>query len=158
MYVAITRAENKLFITRARSRYLYGNRNITAESRFLKEIMPLLDVKNVNNSYYNSQKRQPERKNNYDGDYGYYADEPSKTSSFGNTKSFTSGFVSNGSFKATVNSNQKNKYKSGMKVKHAKFGSGTIIAVKNDGKIIDVAFVGVGIKSLASEIAPLEIE
>ena len=45
-----------------------------------------------------------------------------------------------------------------MKVKHAKFGSGTVIAVKNEGKTIDVAFVGIGIKSLAAEIAPLEIE
>jgi hypothetical protein len=45
-----------------------------------------------------------------------------------------------------------------MKVKHKKFGSGTIIAVKDDGKVIDVAFPGFGIKSLASEYAPIEIE
>ena len=44
-----------------------------------------------------------------------------------------------------------------MKVSHKKFGVGTIVAVKNDGKFIDVAFAGLGIKSLAAEIAPLEI-
>ena len=44
-----------------------------------------------------------------------------------------------------------------MKVSHKKFGIGTVIAVKNDGKFIDVAFANLGIKSLAAEIAPLEI-
>jgi hypothetical protein len=44
-----------------------------------------------------------------------------------------------------------------MKVNHKKFGNGTIIAVKDGGKVIDVAFLGVGIKSLESEYAPIEI-
>ena len=46
-----------------------------------------------------------------------------------------------------------------MKVKHAKFGVGTVIAVNGGGDnvIVDVAIVGVGIKSLAVKYAPLEI-
>jgi DNA helicase-2/ATP-dependent DNA helicase PcrA len=38
MYVAITRARERLFLTRSKSRYLYGKREPTARSRFLKEL------------------------------------------------------------------------------------------------------------------------
>ncbi len=157
MYVAITRAEKKLYITRARSRYLYGNRSITAESRFLKEISPLLESKEQVRQAYSNNYYQTERRS-YQNDYGYYPDEPSPSRTIGKTKSFSSGYNFNGVAKPKTVNNSNTKYKSGMKVKHAKFGSGTVIAVKNDGKIIDVAFQGVGIKSLASEIAPLVIE
>ena len=44
-------------------------------------------------------------------------------------------------------------------IKHGKFGEGTVIAVKGGGKdmIIDVAFKGVGIKSLVLRLAPIEV-
>ena len=38
MYVAITRAKERLFMTRSKSRYLYGKREPTMRSRFLKEL------------------------------------------------------------------------------------------------------------------------
>ncbi len=38
MYVAITRAKERLYFTRSKSRYLYGKREPTARSRFLKEL------------------------------------------------------------------------------------------------------------------------
>ncbi len=157
MYVAITRAEKRLFITRARSRYLYGNRAITAESRFVKEISPLLDK--IEGGRASSGTSVYERRPS-GSEYGYYSDEPSPSRIIGGVKSFTSGFNSNGVKSVNLTNSRgggSSKYKSGMKVKHAKFGLGTVIAVKNDGKIVDVAFQGVGIKSLASEIAPLEI-
>ena len=46
-----------------------------------------------------------------------------------------------------------------MKIKHVKFGEGTIISVKESGKntVIDVAFKGVGIKSLVAALAPIEV-
>ncbi len=158
MYVAITRAEKKLFITRARSRYLYGNRNITAESRFIKEIKPLLDCKDQpNSSFGGNQYVNENRFNNSYSSYGYYADEPTPSRETGSVKSFASGYKFNGVNRPKQTTANSGKFKSGMKVKHAKFGLGTVIAVKNDGKIVDVAFQGVGIKSLATEIAPLEI-
>ena len=50
-------------------------------------------------------------------------------------------------------------YTVGRKVKHAKFGEGTIVAVKNagGGKIVDVAFKGIGVKSLSVQYAPMEL-
>ena len=44
MYVAITRAKEKLFLTRSRSRYLYGKREPTARSQFVNEIADRLDL------------------------------------------------------------------------------------------------------------------
>lgn len=38
MYVAITRAKDRLYMTRSKSRYLYGKREPTMRSRFLKEL------------------------------------------------------------------------------------------------------------------------
>ena len=44
MYVAITRAKEKLCLTRSKSRYLYGKREPTARSRFLKELSSELEL------------------------------------------------------------------------------------------------------------------
>ncbi len=165
LYVAITRAKRKLYLLRARSRYLYGTRSITTESRFLNEIKPYIKCNDDGygyNSYdkYGGGYRQNYKSNNYyskgssDSDYGYYADEPS-TKNYGTTKSFSSGYRYNYEPKKINNGL---KYSVGTRVVHKKFGKGIIIAVKNEGKFIDVSFAGIGIKTLASEIAPLEIE
>ncbi|MBQ2769363.1 MAG: UvrD-helicase domain-containing protein [Clostridia bacterium] len=44
MYVAITRAKERLYLTRSKSRYLYGKREPTMRSRFLKELSSELDM------------------------------------------------------------------------------------------------------------------
>jgi DNA helicase-2/ATP-dependent DNA helicase PcrA len=44
MYVAITRAREKIYFTRSKSRYLYGKREPAARSCFLKELAPLLSL------------------------------------------------------------------------------------------------------------------
>ena len=51
-------------------------------------------------------------------------------------------------------------YKPGIKVIHEKFGEGTVIQVKGSGSsaIADVAFKGIGIKSLAIRFAPMKIK
>ena len=44
MYVAITRAKERLYMTRSKSRYLYGKREPTARSRFMKELASELEL------------------------------------------------------------------------------------------------------------------
>ena len=167
MYVAITRAKRNLFLTRARSRYLYGTRSITTESRFLKEIQPLLKVVDNgynrysqygnnggygNGGYGNSQYRSYNSYNKDGSDYGYYPDEPSYN--YGKTKSFSTGY----NFGAPKKTDNLGKFRVGTKVFHAKFGKGIVIALKSDGKFIDVSFTSAGIKTLSAELAPLKIE
>lgn len=167
MYVAITRAKRNLILTRARSRYLYGTRSITIESRFLKEIQPLLKVSDNgynrysqygngsgygNGGYGNSQYRSYNSYNKDGSDYGYYPDEPSY--SYGKTKSFSTGY----NFGTPKKTDNLGKFRVGTKVFHAKFGKGIVIALKSDGKFIDVSFTSAGIKTLSAELAPLKIE
>ena len=44
MYVAITRARERLYFTRSRSRYLYGERSMTLQSRFMNELSSVMEV------------------------------------------------------------------------------------------------------------------
>ena len=44
MYVAITRAKERLYLTRSKSRYLYGKREPTARSQFLKELSSVIEL------------------------------------------------------------------------------------------------------------------
>lgn len=44
MYVAITRARERLYMTRSKSRYLYGKREPTMRSRFLKELSSVVEL------------------------------------------------------------------------------------------------------------------
>ena len=44
MYVAITRAKERLYLTRSKSRYLYGKREPTMRSRFLKELSSEIEL------------------------------------------------------------------------------------------------------------------
>ena len=44
MYVAITRAKERLYLTRSKSRYLYGKREPSMRSRFLKELSSVVEL------------------------------------------------------------------------------------------------------------------
>ena len=79
MYVAITRAREKLYLTRSKSRYLYGKREPTVRSRFLKELSSELELPKETRSYSVGYDDDPESYGNevYGGsrygsnEYGY---------------------------------------------------------------------------------------
>ena len=141
MYVAITRAEKELYLTRSKSRYLYGHRDITAPSKFINELAPELGIRT--SPQYGERKLQ----RFYDDDSGYQSDLPPKTAVFKPV------------FGSPVKPRQTgNKaYAVGQRVLHKKFGIGMIIAIKNGGTVLNVAFDGQGIKELSASLAPLEI-
>jgi len=185
MYVAITRARKRLWITRSKSRYLYGRREPTRPSRFILELKDELGIsegtlrggvtaygsgsRSSGNSYGSIR-----RSNGYEGDFwdsapsrgrGVYASDDgyspdiaperntgrssfSAASGFGNARKFTQP--------AAKKTEDKN-YRVGVKVRHPKFGIGTIIAVKNGGSVLNVAFENQGIKELSASLAPLQI-
>ena len=159
MYVAITRAKERLFLTRAVSRYMYGSREHMMTSRFLKEAQPIL-----NPDAYEREKRAEISGYRYKNDrYGYNdtesEDYPISQSKVGGYSSdYAKTMLSGSSPKENKNADYAG-YKRGIKVKHVKFGEGTVIDVKGAGDniIVDVAFKGVGIKSLSVKYAPMEI-
>ena len=143
MYVAITRAKEMLYLTRSKSRFLYGHRQISMPSKFISELSPVLGIKPQPRPVINNY-----RSDFYDDDSGYQSDvAPSFTQNF--KPSFGTPFKKPAS--------EQKSYSVGMKVMHKKFGLGMIIAIKNGGTTLNVAFDGQGIKELSASLAPLEI-
>ena len=177
MYVAITRAKNRLYLTRSKSRYIYGHRDITRPSKFIGELSKELGVQFSNysdrtlygegyrsNDYRSNEYRSGERYNSneycsnersagralYSSADDYESDFPKTTNSVSFKPSFGFSKPKNGN-------NTNNKYIVGMRVRHAKFGVGMVVAIKNGGTVINVAFDNQGIKELSASLAPLEI-
>ena len=195
MYVAITRARKRLWITRSKSRYIYGRREDTRPSMFVLELKDNLGISGgilgnsggggygrYNSEFYRSSpystgytpKNSPFKgdfggglpargKGVYSSDEGYSPDIPPAYGSGGGAFSAAKGFNGARAFSGGKGSPSTQpvgggkSFKVGMKVRHPKFGTGTIIATKNDGKVLDIAFEGQGIKELSATIAPLEI-
>lgn len=181
MYVAITRAEERLYFTRSRSRYLYGERSMTLPSRFMQELSSVMEVESPRSSYsdytrrtsngYGSSysgygaRRSFSRQNNADEDeFGYHSDLPSEPSQTSYTSfSASAGYrrTQQNAVPSPAKSGQKDyaAFRTGVRIRHPKFGEGVIISTKGEGaaKIANVSFPGLGIKSLSVQIAPITI-
>ncbi len=70
MYVAITRAKERLWLTRSKSRYLYGKREPTVRSEFLDEVSDLLNIRRSAPAY-----RRYQGDGDYGGGYGSYEED-----------------------------------------------------------------------------------
>ena len=155
MYVAVTRAKERLYLTRATERFMYGKRERTSPSLFFKEAKMVIDPEAV--------RREEERRNKYFqrrtyGDDGGGDIFSSNENTGGYSSNYAKRFLKDTKQKAVSNASA-SKYRTGLKVKHPRFGEGTVIMVRGEGDniIVDVAFPGVGIKSLAAKFAPMEI-
>ena len=177
MYVAITRAEKRLFFTRSRSRYLYGERSMTLPSRFMRELEPVLgkevcspydeytrrDLGSFGRSSYAGYgaRRSFSRRTDADEDeFGYQSDLPAQSG----TASFraSAGYErtkSVGTYAGNPSQKDYAAFRTGVKIHHPKFGDGLIISTRGEGaaKIANVSFPGLGIKSLSVQIAPITI-
>lgn len=146
-YVGMTRAREKLFLTGASYRVLYGHSEYTRESTFLRELdKSLLDE--AGDTVFTAGRRT----NNFLGvDTGspdgfsepafrpYPAYDPLKYARQAvreNTRSAGRSFAA------------------GERVRHGKFGEGMVLEV--DDKTVTVIFDSVGRKKLAKDIAPIE--
>ena len=161
MYVAITRAQNKLYLTRSKSRYLYGRREPTRTSKFINELSKELGIAQTqytHNYYANNGNKYGY--NRY-SDYGDHERSTGRAlySDYGGDEVKPQTSVTFKPTFGTFNTQKKSdaKYTVGMKVRHPKFGNGMVIAVKNGGQVINVAFDGQGIKELSASLAPLTI-
>lgn len=146
MYVAVTRAEEKVIISHCSKRFLYGKSSYQIPSRFCKEL-----------GFYKA-KPQPKEHISYGEGKSY--------SPFGSSYSPQPNFSNLASSKTAVFSSKEDssskidtsKYCVGQKVKHPRFGCGKIENISSDGLVGDINFEGFGVKSLMLEIAPLTIE
>ena len=147
-YVGITRAEEKLYMTSARARTLYGRTEFTRESQFMTELDGTLLDENSDEpgkTSYNTRK---------DG----YASEVRYSDShrpFDPIRAQADIIKKKSRDIQRKNSKAAGRFEAGMRVRHKKFGEGLVIEVSDS--IVKVAFDTAGIKKLAAGIAPLEI-
>lgn len=165
MYVAITRAKERLYLTRSKSRYLYGRRELTRPSRFIGELASELGASAYEKPSYGYLGGARKFGSYGSGAYGGNAVRSAGKALYSEYDAGDEGTAQNSSFKgyfggAKNSANATNgagKYSVGMRVRHPKFGVGMVVAVKSDGKVINVAFDGQGIKELSASLAPLTI-
>ncbi|MCF6465411.1 UvrD-helicase domain-containing protein [Clostridium sp. Cult2] len=133
-YVAITRAEKLLFITQVKLRTIYGNTNYSLPSRFIDEIPEGYTISSTDRI----RRRISNNKKGLVTVHDYTK---------GNRKPIAKPSIDNTDVDL------------GAKVKHNKWGVGTIVQIKerdNDKEIV-IAFDKVGLKRLLLSIAPIEI-
>lgn len=146
-YVGITRAEKELTLTCARRRMIRGETQYNKMSRFLKEIpMELLSTGAV----FTKDKEEPEVKVS-----AYMqAKQAFKAKPFGGSTPYSQSPVK--SFGKP--SGKGLDYKTGDRVRHIKFGEGTVTAIIEGGRDyeVTVAFDTAGTKKMFAAFAKLE--
>jgi DNA helicase-2/ATP-dependent DNA helicase PcrA len=146
-YVGITRAERRLVLTSAARRRVFGEYQSSEPSRFIDEIPPEL-IEEVPSTFASP----------YQSNFQQFRGNPS--------------YGRGGSYRGTKTREEQPSYayenedqslpsglKPGLRVKHAQFGTGTILSVEpldDDVKLV-VRFNTVGQKTLRAKFAKLEV-
>ncbi|MGX9136131.1 DNA helicase PcrA [Rummeliibacillus sp. JY-2-4R] len=139
-YVGITRAEQRLYLTCAQCRTIFGRSSFNRPSRFLQEIgTEIMDEVSTQGQ--------------------------TSSNGFGTTKRRTSGFIAPQTRKTVITSTYNQTggdqigWKVGDKASHKKWGVGTVVSVRGEGENteLDIAFNSpTGIKRLLAKFAPIE--
>lgn len=147
-YVAVTRAEERLFITNAQRRTIYGKTSYTIPSRFIEEMGDTIERQEEEKTYKSSQEELIR-----------YRD---LTSSRRSSRFGIDGFTSKARPKKNLSRNGANKKVNiGDKVRHKKWGIGTIVQIKereaSDKEVVIAFDKEEGLKRLLLSRAPIEI-
>ena len=170
-YVGITRAEQELTLTCARRRMVRGETQYNKLSRFVKEIpMELIDTGNrkieegteipVQNTY--SHAKQAFRAQPFAAQFGGYGSGKAPgTSGTGGSFGKSAGkqpfsALQKGS-QLTVGKGGKLSYGVGDRVRHVKFGEGTVLEIKEGGRDYEVTveFDSAGVRKMFAMFAKL---
>ena len=175
MYVAITRAKKDLYLTSSDSRFMYGKREYSVKSRFLRELDLVVDrqIKHNNFSYNNQNRFNSYNQNNYsyNQNYSNFSNQNSNSNvnkfNYGGNMTTTLHSNNNQSFNYTFSKStiekkdiDFSKIKVGAKVTHPKFGDGVISEVvpNSSNHTVKIKFDVVGEKMLSLDYAPIEFK
>jgi DNA helicase II / ATP-dependent DNA helicase PcrA len=142
-YVAITRAEEQVFLSFAQTRYRYGQLIYADPSRFLAEIdKDYLEMESAAPAARDTAAKPQKLSSQYS------IPANSKLRKIGDTVAPPAGPADVAKFQV------------GMKVSHARFGNGEIQQIDGEGanKMASIFFEGVGEKRLLLKFAKLEIQ
>ncbi len=145
-YVAITRAEKRLFLTYANTRYKYGQLNYCDPSRFLQEI-----PEGIVSHHGDLKKAKVMQQRNAN------AGAANRTA-FTRTAPLSNSSDPSGSSEPFI-ADDATGLQVGMEVMHEKFGEGKVIVIEGAGanKIAGIQFAGYGIKKIMLKFAKLKI-
>ena len=154
-YVAMTRARDRLTMTTARQRMLYGRTSNNTPSRFLKEVPE-------ENSDWLSRADQYSRRSEWDGGglggssfgaAGFYETPRAVSRTETKVSAKQTGFTAAVGTSGT-------KLQKGDTIRHRSFGRGLVLSVRPMGgdALIEVAFDDVGTKKLMLKAAGVHIE
>jgi DNA helicase-2/ATP-dependent DNA helicase PcrA len=157
-YVGITRAKEKVYITSASKRTMYGSTSYTIPSRFISEIPEDLFEEDISKKVVKNKE---------------FLNEEYARSSAVKTSNISTNFVNNvkSSIGLSVDNFLKNitnkveekkdisNYSVGSKIKHKKFGIGVICNIEPEGDDLklEINFETSGFKRLMAKYTPLEI-
>ena len=178
MYVGITRARKRLYLSRAYERMLYNQYGHNPPSRFLDEIPARLIREEYSRSAQTGYGRRAERSARRDDDFGWdssdrtFSDETPRTrinpaslgkpalkikgQALGSIPGVSRGFTASAAAPLAGSAMQK-LFTAGERVRHPKFGFGRVTEVTGAGKDarIRIQFDTAGEKELALMIAPI---
>lgn len=161
MYVAITRAKKRLFLSRPKMKLNFesGRTEYAVESRFLVELFG--DLKKLN------QNGQAVRSNIYDTGFNSYLNHSQQAESLNQKMSSKVNIVnvagkaptSSSASTPAISASDYNKYKKGTRVRHSHFGDGVVTLGVTDfaSAFVTIQFEKVGNKTLSLKYAKLEI-
>ena len=183
-YVGITRAKDQVHISHSFRRMVWGDWEVSVPSRFLNDLPEqLIDGNKAGKRRQQTKARVSSWDNSFRGGSSSSSSwqsstswskskttQPKRNSTPIRKKSIVTTepkkplpkpkyLVNDPDEDREVSAPQTAKYKSGQKVRHAKFGEGTVIESKLTGndEEVSVAFPDLGIKRLAASFAKLEI-
>lgn len=150
-YVALTRAETKLILSYAESRYRWGNITLSEPSRFIEEIDPSLIEHTRKAAFRGTTIKEERGYNPFSSNKGSwtYSGETPKVQKQTYPKASANDFV-------PVDAEE---IEAGLRVLHQKFGQGTVVKVEGVGpnKKASVDFDESGNKMLMLKFAKLSI-
>ncbi|MEG0774464.1 DNA helicase PcrA [Clostridium sp.] len=149
-YVAITRAKESLYITSAEQRMIFGRTVSYSVSDFVSEIpLSLKELVSGNSRAVNVLKS--ETKSSYNNNpHNLRGMQSSRINQA------ATAIINNTEVRKNIDVNE---LSVGRKVKHSKFGIGTVVSISQNGgeSIVTIAFNNMGIKKLMLNAAPLEL-
>ncbi len=154
MYVAITRAKEMLYITRAHERYTFWSYSANPKSRFVKEIPE--EYLEVDTNRWSAQSIFGTGTGGFSSFGSIFGNplEKGGHGGLGSQKNQSSVSQARQLLSQGAKRNNASDFSMWDRVKHPQYGVGTIVTIKD--VIADIAFSGMGIKKMNIEIAPIE--
>ncbi len=159
LYVGVTRAEEALFLSYARSRYRYGDQQQSVRSRFLDELDGDDLLRTESGGRFERRGGRFEPTEGGTGRYGAMDPNYWKSSLRQDEAPRLSRREAIAAREAAMEASGEGEIAPGMKVHHRSFGNGKVISVEGDGDRASatVSFKTVGMKKLKLAYAKLQV-